>query len=143
VYPARWLYSGGNCFPKHFYEQVGELDSIGEEFDCAMALDAQAGVKHWVRNLDSQETASMWLQTRDGKFYPDFVAELLDGRLLIVEYKGHHLVSNDESKGKLEVGEVWEARSGGKALFLMAVKSDEQGRGVYDQIKAKIEAGRS
>ena len=139
VYPAKWLYSGRNSFPKHFYPMVGELESSGEEFDCAMALDAQSGLKSWVRNLALQPDSSFWLQTSTDRFYPDFVAELLDGRVLVVEYKGKDYVSNDDSKEKKLLGEVWASKSNGRALFLMAVKKDERGRNVHEQIRGTIE----
>ena len=139
VYPAHTLYTGKYRFAKHFYPVVGDLEPSGEEFECALALDAQSGLKHWVRNLDSQETASMWLQTRTDKFYPDFVAELLDGRIFMVEYKGAHLMNNPDSEEKRLLGEVWESKSNGRALFLMAVKKDSRGLGPHEQIKAKIE----
>jgi type III restriction enzyme len=139
VYPARTYYNGRNTFPKHFYPNVGELENSGEEFDCAMALDAQSGVKHWVRNLARQPDASFWLQTSTDRFYPDFVAELLDGRVLVVEYKGKDYVTNDDSREKALLGEAWEKASNGKALFLMAVKKDGRGRNVHEQIRGKIE----
>ena len=42
-----------------------------------------------------------------------------DGRILIVEYKGEHLWSNDDSEEKRAIGELWAERSDGKCLFLM------------------------
>ena len=103
-----------------------------------MALDAQSGVKTWVRNLALQPESSFWLQTSTDRFYPDFVAETLDGRLLVVEYKGKDYATNDDSKEKKLLGEK-RSNSNGRALFLMAVKKNERGLGVHDQIKAKIE----
>ena len=44
-------------------------------------------VKRWVRNV----VGMYGLPTATGTFYPDFVAELNDGRVLTVEYKGEHL----------------------------------------------------
>ena len=44
---------------------------------------------------------------------------LTDGRILVVEYKGEHLWSNDDSKEKRAVGELWAERSGGQCLFAM------------------------
>jgi hypothetical protein len=38
------------------------------------------------------------LPTAAGTFYPDFVAELEHGRVLIVEYKGEHLVERDQQE---------------------------------------------
>ncbi len=139
VYPAKWYYTGRNSFPKHFYPRVGELESTGEEYDCATALDSQSGLRTWVRNLALQPNSSFSLQTSTDRFYPDFVAETLDGRLLVVEYKGKDYSSNDDSKEKRMLGEVWAKSSNGRALFLMAVKKDERGRNVHDQIKGTIE----
>lgn len=138
VYPANWLYSGRNRFQKHFYSIPGELESHGEEYDCAAALDAQPAVKHWVRNLSNQPAASMWLQTSTDRFYPDFMAELTDGRLLMVEYKGGLTEQTRDTDENRLLGEKWESASDGKALFLTAEKRDASGQGVYDQIKGKI-----
>ena len=139
VYPAKWYYSGRNRFEKHFYPMVGELESTGEECDCAEALDAQSGIKTWVRNLALQPESSFWLQTSTDRFYPDFVAETLDGRLLVVEYKGMDYATNDDSKEKKLLGEVWAKGSNGRTLFLMAVKKDERGSNVHEQIRGTIE----
>src|SRR5690606_23600414 len=93
-YPARGRYNGKYTFQKHFYGPPGELDDdiTGEETACAIALDQLPEVKYWVRNLERQPDSSFWLPTSTDRFYPDFVAELTDGRILAVEYKGAHLV---------------------------------------------------
>jgi type III restriction enzyme len=71
------------------------------------------------------------------KFYPDFVAELTDGRILVLEHKGKVYATNDDSKEKCNVGDLWEEKSDGKALFLMTVI--EKGKaGLLEQIAAKI-----
>ena len=74
----------------------------------------------------------------EGYFYPDFVSELKDGRILVVEYKGAHLV--EDAQEKLNVGQLWESKSAGQGHFLMAVKEDEWGRDVYRQIENKVSA---
>lgn len=137
-YPANWFYSGGYRFQKHYYALPGEMEGKGEEYECAVALDSLKQVKYWVRNLSTQPRASFWLPTSSDRFYPDFVALLDDGRLLVVEYKGKAYVTNDDSKEKNQLGELWEKKSGGKGLFLMAEKQDGLGRGVYDQLTAKV-----
>lgn len=72
-----------------------------------------------------------------GRFYPDFVAELQDGRILVMEHKGKHLVTAEEARQKANVGALWEERSGGKALFLMSTV--ERGKpSLSDQIKGKV-----
>lgn len=57
-------------------------DLNGEETACAIAIDEMDDVKWWVRNLERQPEASFWLPTSTDRFYPDFVAELTDGRIL-------------------------------------------------------------
>jgi type III restriction enzyme len=137
-YPANWFYTGGYHWGAHYYPVPGELKSDGEEFDCAVALDAQPEALYWVRNLALQKDASFWLPTSTDRFYPDFVAVLKDGRTLVVEYKGERDSDSADTLEKRSLGEKYQDKSQGKALFLMAVKVDERGRGVYDQIKDKI-----
>ena len=38
--------------------------------------------------MEREEKLSFWLPTSSDYFYPDFMCELVDGRLLAVEYKG-------------------------------------------------------
>ena len=117
-YEGRYLKS----FSKHLKPGViGDLN--GEEETCALAIDRHPKVKRWVRNLE-RSTPAFWLQTSSDKFYPDFVAELVDGRSLAVEYKGGHLASGDDTEGKEWVGRKWADASGGRCLFLMMKDKD-------------------
>jgi type III restriction enzyme len=85
AYAPHYNYSGHPYgFQRHYYATVGELKSKGEEYECAKALDMTSSVKHWVRNLDRR---GFWLPLAERKFYPDFVAELVDGRALVVEQR--------------------------------------------------------
>ena len=118
-YPYNIRYEGAYRFQKHYYRDIGDLESDGEEFQCAQFIDTLSQVKYWVRNLERQPRFSFWLQTSTDKFYPDFVCLLTDGRYLIVEYKGDYLWSADDAKEKREIGELWEERSGGSCLFIM------------------------
>jgi len=135
-YPAHWPYTGRYQFSKHYYSIVGELESGGEEFECAQAIDRCYQVKHWVRNLAQQPNFAFRLPLANGYFYPDFVCELKDGRILAVEYKGAHL--EEYEREKRNDGELWEDKSQGKALFLWAVKEDAQHRDVYRQMEDKV-----
>ncbi len=109
-YPARNVYQGSYDFSKHFYPVIHDLrekapaGQRAEEFVCAQALDAHPKVKHWIRNNERQEKFSLWLPTATDYFYPDFVVELTDGRLLAVEYKGEAYATNDDSREKKQVG---------------------------------------
>jgi type III restriction enzyme len=136
-YPAGWPFSGTWDFQKHYYPKPGELESSGEELECAVELDRHSAVKTWVRNLAKKEGASFSLQTSTDLFYPDFVAQLQDGRVLVVEYKGGHLVDAADAEEKRKLGKLWADRSGGKALFLMAERQRD-GMNVAQQITAAV-----
>ena len=120
-YPVRQAYAGRWAFDKHYYPQIAKLKSEGEEFECAKALDREAAVKHWVRNLEQLPEFAFWLPTATDYFYPDFVAELHNGRLLVVEYKGDGYATNDDSREKRWVGERWAQTTG--QLFVMVEKT--------------------
>jgi type III restriction enzyme len=122
-------YKGGTDFKKHLFRVIGDLEATGEEHACAVEIDRNPHVTAWVRNT-SRQPHSFWLQTASDKFYPDFVALLDDGRVLVIEYKGADRVTNDDSKSKKLVGDLWADRSNGKCLFLMI--SDKQ-FGMIDQ----------
>ena len=114
--PVGSRYAGRYQFNKHFYPVLADLKDGGEEFACAQLLDRHAAVKHWVRNLVT-EPCGFALATSRGRFYPDFVAELSDGRIAVVEYKGAHLVADPYEIEKRQIGELWAAKSGGKCVF--------------------------
>ncbi len=133
-YPAAWAYTGRYQFKKHFFGTVGELKSEGEEFDCAQLLDHLPQVHFWIRNLSGRPKSSFWLPTSTDRFYPDFVALLHDGRILVVEYKGADRVTTDDTKEKRNIGEFWASKSGGKGLFVMGEKRNAQGLSLAEQI---------
>lgn len=140
-YPSRPPYYSGNFkFNKHYFPQnlIEDLKADGEEFECAKAIESLPQVKYWIRNLVRRDEASFWLPLAHAKFYPDFICELNDGRMLVVEYKGEAYVSNDDSAEKRAVGNKWAELSNGKCLFIMAVKKDGQGRDVRQQILSAV-----
>jgi type III restriction enzyme len=125
TYEPGWLYEGGFQFKKHYFgSKPGELKEkradgqLTEEFKCAQYLDALPEVKFWARNL-TRRTTSFRLQTSTDWFYPDFIAMLHDGRVLVVEYKGKAWSEMKDSDEKRDLGAVWESRSNGKCLFIM------------------------
>jgi type III restriction enzyme len=126
-YAPNWYYEGPYRFNKQLFKYVGELESQGEEFECAAFLDGLPEVNVWVHNL-SRGLGSFCLQTSTDRFYPDFVVLLRDGRFLVVEYKNAKDWSNDDSKEKRKVGELWDDRSRGRCLFVMPQGKDWGGR---------------
>jgi len=136
-YPSRSpYYSGRYKFHKHYFPQnlIEDLKATGEEYECAKTIDGLPKIKHWIRNLVKRDHASFWLPLAHSKFYPDFVCELTDGRMLVVEYKGDAYVTNDDSAEKRAIGNKWAEMSQGKCLFIMAVEQDDKGRDVRQQL---------
>ena len=70
----------------------------------------------------SNKSSSFRLQTSKNWFYPDFICQLTDGRILVVEYKGKHLW--DDAEEKRAIGAVWESRSKSRCLFVMPTGGD-------------------
>lgn len=114
-------YRGTRTFNKHYFPIIGDLKPDGEEFRCAVFLDEHPEVRFWVRNVDRKPNA-FWLQLSGGRFYPDFVVMLRDGRIAAVEYKGKHLAA--EAREKLMVGELWAEASNGQCIFDMPTAGD-------------------
>ena len=110
-------YAGRYLFNKHFYPVVADLKDGGEEFSCAQLIDRHPQVKWWIRNLVNPQFG-FWLPLASGRYYPDFVAELTDGRVALIEYKGAHLSQIE----KRQVGELWARNSQGRAIFSWVTK---------------------
>lgn len=128
-------YRGRRRFNKHFLPVVPDFDGAdGEEVDCAAALDSLQAVRFWSRNVANHPNA-FWLQTSKERTYPDFVAQLTDDRIFVVEYKGEHLWADSEEKRA--IGMAWERAGGG--LYLMARKLDG-GLPPLGQMLAKLDA---
>lgn len=116
-YPNNTRYEGSLSFKKHYYRDIAGMN--GEEERCAAYLDHLPDIEFWVRNIEKRPRHSFWLQTATDKFYPDFVCKLKDGRFLVVEYKAEKDWSNDDSKEKRALGELWAKRSNSTCLFVM------------------------
>lgn len=137
-YEPSWKYEGSFQFKKHYFgPKPGELNEaksdgqLTEEFKCAQFLDDLPEVKFWARNL-SRKATSFRLQTSTDWFYPDFICQLTDGRVLAVEYKGKHLFDGTDAEEKRAIGAVWESRSNGRCIFIMP--TDEN----FSEIQRKI-----
>jgi len=127
-------------FNKHFAgpDEIPAFDGIdgGEEQQCAVALDSINEIEFWSRNV-SKHPASFRLPLASGNFYPDFVAKLKDGRILVVEYKGQQHADEQETpdtRAKRIIGEHWQAVSGGRGVFVLATMK----KGETGQIKQQV-----
>ena len=126
MYDDVLCYRGHYKFSKHYLgsNRVPDFDGgiDGEEFQCAKAIDTNPNVKYWIRNVAKHKN-SFWLPTSTDKFYPDFIAVLNDNRILVVEYKGKHLIDNADTREKKQIGDLWQSKSNGKGLFIIAEKN--------------------
>ena len=122
VNPATSFYEGAWKPSRCYYSRMGKMN--GDELDCAQALDTMPGVRQWVRNGDQGQRAFS-LPLAGGNFFPDFVAQLDDGRIFVVEHKGAHLVNEPSERQKDVVGRHWAKRSGGQCRFVMVTQMKE------------------
>jgi len=123
MYPANSFYPRPDRFEKHFYSDVGEMN--GEEAKFAMFLDSLPQVEYWVRNLE-RKRGFFRLRMPHGYFWPDFCAQLIDERKLVVEFKGPQLKGSerDQTETKEQVGKLWAARGEGDHLFALVTAKD-------------------
>jgi type III restriction enzyme len=117
AYPASAYYSGSFRFAKHYYEHIADMNQ--EETECAINIDLHPNVEFWVRNLSRLENYAFWLQTSTDKFYPDFIAKLKNGIIVIVEYKSSTAYTNADSEEKKQIGDLYAVTSGGACRFIM------------------------
>lgn len=116
-YAYDYHYAGAVVLKRHFFPAIGNLKNQGEEFQCAQVIANEIeNVDWWVRNVERKHGA-FWLQLSSAKFYPDFIARLKDGTFVAIEYKGAHLATNEESREKKRIGDLWEASSEGRCRF--------------------------
>lgn len=115
-------YTGAQAFERHAFEKIAHMND--DEAQCAKQLEACANVVRWVRNLDREAAGGFSLPLSPGRFFPDFVAELADGRLAVIECKGGHLANDPHELLKKSVGELWAKQSDGKAVFAWVIDRD-------------------
>ena len=123
-YPADKLCESGFQWQRHYYSDVAFMDT--EEIEVAKYIDGIPSVLHWVRNLDGPHHAdhAFWLRRPHGRFFPDFVAELIAEKFLVVEYKGTLLEDKESEQEKRRAGEIWEAGAPDELAFVWATKNN-------------------
>ena len=72
----------------------------GEEEQCASHIDGHPNVCRWIRNTEYATQGGFSLPKSPGRFFPDFIVELTDGRIVLVEYKGKDCANNPEELHK-------------------------------------------
>ncbi len=125
-YPGRPpFYQGNYRFLKHYYgsHRIHDLRYRTEGASWPRSLARpRAGRRAACQTLGAnvskrRPTFSFWMPTSTDWASPRFVAELDDGRVLAVEYKGHHLLDNEDTREKVQIGKQWQASSSGRVGF--------------------------
>ena len=117
-----------DSLPDSLYEaEEGNMNTL--ERDMADMLANADGILWWHRVTES----------RRGEFsingfinhYPDFLAMTRQGTVLAIETKGE-MLKNDDSRDKLELGNIWANAAGGSYRYFMVFKNDPlDGAGAY------------
>src|SRR5205823_4021799 len=94
------------------------------EAETATRIDGHSNVKRWLRNTDTETQGGFYLPKSPGRFYPDFIVELNDATIVLVEYKMRKMANDPEELHKKAVGEFWEGRSNGRCRFAWVVERD-------------------
>lgn len=134
--PVASRYGGRWRFARHYFPVIADLKEGGQEFQCAQLIDRHPRVRHWVRNLDTAP-CGFALPTSRGRFFADFVAELVDGGVALLEFKGAHLQNDPYEIEKRQVGELWARASAGRARFGW-LTMERDGRGLAQQLDAAL-----
>lgn len=93
-----------NMFERKVIEKISSLENI----------------KWWHRNIERNEFCINGFINH----YPDFIVMTKSGIIVIIETKGEHLTSNDDSKEKAELGKIWQSQAGNKYRYYMVSEND-------------------
>lgn len=119
--PVR-LDESGQRFNNHAFDEIGAMN--GDELQCAQRIDAHENVERWIRNPEHETQGGFWLPKSPGRFFPDFLVELKDGRIVLIEHKMGKMSRDLEELHKKAVGELWAGRSEGRCGFGWVVDKD-------------------
>ena len=138
------VYNGSWRFKKHYLGTyaIPKFDGKkpfgeGEEFECAKLIDSLSMVRYWLRNKDSD--SSSFRLPMGGKtewFYPDFIGELVDGRLFALEYKGELTGQSIDTVEKTAIGKLWAEQDRSRYIYATINASDPSGLTMAQQIEA-------
>lgn len=78
-------------------------------------VSALPNVRWWHRNMDRIEFCINGYLNH----YPDFMVMTEGGKVVMIETKGSHLTSNDDSRMKAELGKIWQAQAGSRYRYYM------------------------
>jgi len=122
-------------YGKSYYDKIEKLNKEEKAFLDKIDLDELENIKFWVRCRERQPDSFALQGWENRKVYPDFVALTNSGNILAFEWKGEHLVDNEDTKYKIELGKVWE-NLGGNNLYYKVI-TNENVNSVLETIKEK------
>lgn len=101
-------------YSKHLFDKSPVMND--EEFDLARQIDSLSNVTWWFRNPENN-VAGFYIQGwMNHKFYPDFIIKT-NLSYFIVEYKGEQLLTTDDTKYKIKLGNTLDTLAGNNYQF--------------------------
>ena len=132
-------------FQKHFTgpDEIPAFDGkdSGEEELCAVAINSLGEIEFWSRNVSQHSNSFRLPLAGRSCFYPDFVAKLKDGRILVVEYKGQQHAGDQETKDtrKEDHRRPMAEASDGRGVFVLATMKHNDAGEIRKQIKEGLD----
>jgi superfamily II DNA or RNA helicase len=118
-------------FNKNYYQKIDKLNKEEKRFVERLDLDTLPNIKFWVRNREKKDP--FYLQGwKPNKFYPDFLAFTDKNNTIALEWKGEHLISNEDTTYKTDLAKEWEKLGNGKLHFFL-VSNDN-----VDEVLSKV-----
>ena len=105
-------------FNSHLFERAVHMNR--EELELAYRIDLLPNIRWWYKNIEKRDFFIQgWKKLR---FYPDFILKTLSGKIAIVEYKGEHLLTSEDTEYKKEIGKIWAKLAGKRYEFHLVDK---------------------
>lgn len=83
-------------------------------------VSSMPNIKWWHRNIERHEFYINGFINH----YPDFIVMTNRGYVVMIETKGEHLTSNDDSREKAGLGKIWQTQAEGKFRYYMVSEND-------------------
>jgi superfamily II DNA or RNA helicase len=110
-------------FNKNYYKKIDKLNKEEKMFVERLDSDEIQNIRFWIRNRAKKDP--FYLQGwRPDKFYPDFIAVTEKKNVIAFEWKGEHLISNEDTSYKVELAKEWEKLGNEKLHFFLVGKDN-------------------
>jgi len=109
---------------KCYYKYIDKLNK--EELKFVERLDLLENIKFWVRCREKKDDSFFIQGWKKNKFYPDFIAVTKKNNIVALEWKGEHLMTNEETIYKEEIGKIWKSMNKNLHFELVNNKNVEE-----------------